>query len=134
MNTARGTRQGFTLVELMIALVVIAIIVALAYPAYGQYIRKAKRGEAQQLLMNWSANQEVFRANNPSYADADALAPPVHDDYTLTVSGVTAMGYTLQAAAHGAQANDSDHGVSCATLSIDQNGRKTPIECWGGSS
>lgn len=134
MKNARGAQRGFTLIELMIALVVTAIIVTLAYPAYSQYVRKAKRGEAQQLLLNWAANQEVFRANNPAYADAGALAPPVHGDYTLTVSGVTAAGYTLQAAAQGAQASDTDDGVSCASLTIDQTGRKAPIECWGGSS
>lgn len=134
MKNARGAQSGFTLVELMIALIVIAILVSLAYPAYTQYLRKAKRGEVQQLLLNWSGNQEVFRANNPVYADADALAPPVHADYTLTVTNASATGYTLQAAAQGSQAEDEDGGVSCASLSIDHNGRKTPIECWGGSS
>ena len=50
-----SNRNGFTLVELMIVLIIAAIILALAYPSYIQYVRKSKRGDAQQLLMNWSA-------------------------------------------------------------------------------
>ena len=49
--------KGFTLIELMIVIAVVAILVALAIPSYAQYIRKANRGEAQQLLMNYANNQ-----------------------------------------------------------------------------
>lgn len=133
-STRKRAGKGFTLTELMIVLVIAAIIAALAYPAYIQYLREAKRGEVQQLLMGWSVNQETYRANNPTYADEDELAPPIHDDYTLTVGDVTAATYTLGASAAGDQAHDTDGGVSCAVLTIDQNGQRSPIECWGGSS
>ncbi len=67
MNTLFRKRiKGFTIIELMIVLIIVAILVALAYPSYIQYVRKAKRGEAQQLLLNWSINQEIWRSNNPS--------------------------------------------------------------------
>lgn len=129
-----SNRKGFTLLELMITLAIIAILVALAYPSYIQYVRKAKRGDAQQLLMNWSVNQEIFRSNNPTYADSDDLAPPTLDDFVLSVSDVSASTYTLQADASGDQENDSEDGVSCDVMTLDQNGEKTEIECWGGSS
>lgn len=128
-------RKGFTVVELMIALIVVAILVALAYPSYTQYVRKAKRGEAQQLLMNWSVNQEIYRSNNPSYASSGDIAPPTHDHYAFdTVGTPDARTYELQAQATGDQVNDKEDGDSCARMTINQNGAKEPIACWGGSS
>ncbi len=57
----RKHTNGFTLIELMIVLVIAAIILGLAYPSYVDYVRKSKRGDAQQALMNWSVNQEIWR-------------------------------------------------------------------------
>lgn len=130
-----SNRRGFTIVELMIVLIVVAILVALAYPSYTQYVRKAKRGEAQQLLMNWSVNQEIFRSNNPSYAGTGDIAPPTHDDYTFgTVGTPDASTYELEAQASGDQVNDQEDGDSCAQMTINHNGAKEPIACWGGRS
>lgn len=129
-----SNRKGFTLVELMIVLVIAAIIMALAYPSYVQYVRKAKRGDAQQLLMNWSVNQEIFRSNNPTYADENAITPPSHDHFTLSVGNVSASTFTLTADADGDQEKDVEDGQSCDVMTINQNGQKEPIECWGGKS
>jgi type IV pilus assembly protein PilE len=76
---------GFTMIELMIVLIIVAILLALAYPSYIQYVRKSKRGEAQQLLMNWSVNQEIWRSNNPQYATTVQLPAPTNDNYTFTL-------------------------------------------------
>lgn len=127
-------RRGFSLLEVMIALVVMSLLASLAYPSYVQYVRKSKRAEAQRMLMNWSVNQEVFRANNPAYANSEALTPPAHDDYSLTVSSVTAGTYTLSSTALGDQLSDHEKGTSCGVMTIDQNGIKSPIECWNGRS
>ena len=125
---------GMTVIELMIVLVVVAVLVALAYPSYINYVRKARRGEAQQLLMNWSINQEVFRANNTSYAaDNNVNLPkPQHDNYTFsTPTAPTAIAYTLRAVATGDQVNDNARdGTSCTTMEIVQGGAKTPASCW----
>lgn len=137
MNRLKGSnRRGFTIVELMIALIVVAILVALAYPSYTQYVRKAKRGEAQQLLMNWSVNQEIYRSNNSQYAGPDDIAPPEHDNYDFTVTNITARRFTLTADAKSGndQENDVDDGQSCDVMTLNHNGQKTPIECWGGRS
>lgn len=133
-NLHGSNRNGWTLIELMIVLAVVAVLVALAYPSYTQYVRKAKRGEAQQMLMNWTVNQEIWRSNNPQYATNGNLAPPTHDDFTLAASNISASSYTLTATAGGDQANDVEKGVACDVMTINENGLKTPIECWGGSS
>jgi len=125
--------SGFTIIELMIVVAIVAILVALAIPSFSQWARKAKRGDAQALLLNWSNNQEIWRANNPQYATAAQLTPPVDDDgnYTFSLNGApTATTYQLQAVAQGGQAADVERGTSCTTMRIDQNGAKTPEVCW----
>lgn len=68
----RGSSQGFTLVELMIAVTVIGVLAGIAYPAYKQSVLKAKRGDAQAALMEAANAIERYRArNNFSYANAE---------------------------------------------------------------
>ena len=117
--------------ELMIVIVIVAILVSLAYPSYVQYIRKSKRGEAQQLLMNWSINQEIWRSNNVQYATLAQLVQPGHEHYNFTLPARSATVYTLQAAATDDQLNDvSRDGDSCATLTLNESGQKLPAVCW----
>ena len=134
MNTWKVTKNsGFTVIELMIVVLIVAILAALAYPSYTQYVRKSKRGEAQQLLMNWSINQEIWRSNNTLYASETDLAVPLNDnyDFDLLVDPPTAIAYTLRAIAHDDQANDESRaGTNCATLTLDQSGLKDPPACW----
>lgn len=132
MNTFFSKRiAGFTIIELMIVLIIIAILLGLAYPSYINYARKAKRGEAQQLLLNWSINQEIFRSNNPQYADTDDLPAPTHDNYAFTLSDRSATTYTLTATGQGDQANDkAKDGTTTCTLTLDENGVKEPAACW----
>jgi type IV pilus assembly protein PilE len=123
---------GFTLVELMIVIFIIAVLLALAYPSYVDYTRKARRGEAQQLLMNWAINQEIWRSNNTTYASTANLAAPTNDRYVLSIAaGPTATTYTLQAVAQGDQLNDTGKdGTACSPLTLDQSGDKLPAICW----
>ena len=140
---------GFTVIELMIVLMIVAILLALAYPSYTQYARKAKRGEAQQLLMNWAVNQEIFRSNNPLYAPDTSVAfpKPVHQDghYVFwahetmgtpatCVGGAgdpSATAYWLETDAQNDQVNDvARDGTSCATLCMSSGGLKQPAVCW----
>jgi type IV pilus assembly protein PilE len=136
----RNKKSGFTIIELMIVIVIIAILLAIAYPSYTKYVRKAKRGDAQQLLLNWSINQEIWRANHSTYntvgtaGATDSLAP-IADHYTFGLVGTpTATAFTLSAAAISGddQVNDKsrDNSVECKTLTLDQSGQKLPAECW----
>jgi type IV pilus assembly protein PilE len=126
---------GFTLVELMIVILIVAVLIALAYPSYVDYVRKARRGEAQQLLLNWAINQEIWRSNNTTYAAADCntgICAPINDRYVFSLAaGPTAVAYTLQAVAQGDQLNDkSKAGDICSPLTLNQSGTKLPAACW----
>jgi type IV pilus assembly protein PilE len=116
----RIRRKGFSLIELMIVVAIVAILVALALPNYTRYVRKANRGEAQQLLLNWANNQEIWRANDSDYATTGELAAPAR----------SATAYTLTATATGDQANDEERNQSCTVLTIDQSNAKTHPFCW----
>jgi len=134
MKTYKNKRSGFTIIELMIVIGIVALLVALAYPSYAQYVLKARRGEAQQLLLNWSINQEIWRSNNTLYADTE-ITPPTHENYTFSVSNVLASSYTLQAEASGSQEKDKARdGTYCGKLGSElqllHTGAKSPVSCW----
>ena len=132
MKAKTGIR-GFSLIEIMIVVAIVAILVALALPSYSRYVRKASRGEAQQLLLNWANNQEIWRANDTDYASAASpveIPLPTHANYTFSISNRTATTYTLTADPQNDQANDEERNVPCDPLTLDQSNAKTPPECW----
>lgn len=144
-STSYRQRRGFTLIELMIVLGIVALLVALALPGYKQFIRKSHRGEAQQLMMNYANLEEIWRANNNSYANAANLVPPTDSLYTFYVRNAassppaasdcananpTPTAYVVVACASGDQVNDKQGGTSCQRMSLSQAGIKTPAECW----
>ena len=143
MKTLQRKRiLGFTIIELMIVVMIVAILLAIAYPSYVQYVRKAKRGDAQQLLLNWSINQEIFRSNNITYDDGTDLPVPgdVDGNYTFDVTlpvGQEGTSYTLTATTSGDQDNDKARdGTPCKILNLRSDGRKysgnddTITVCW----
>lgn len=127
---SRKAHKGFSLIELMIVIAIVAILVALALPGYQKWVRKANRTEAQQLLLNWANNQEVWRANDSDYATATEIPVPTHAKYTFTLTARSATVYTLTATASGDQLNDKEGGTTCSPLTMNQANAKTPAACW----
>lgn len=133
----RRCEPGFTMIELMIVLVVVAILAAIAYPAFTTQIQQARRSDAQQELMDMALRQEKWRANNTTYGSLADIGDPCPgsdacDYYSFSVGNVSATTYTLTATAQSGtgQTSDTDGGVSCTPLTLDQNDDKTPPECW----
>lgn len=122
-------QRGFTLIELMVTVVVISVLALIALPSYQQFVRQARRVEAQAELINLQRAFEKYRVNNPSYdgcVAAGACSIPTSDYYTYSVSDASETGYSLSAEAKGAQAADSD----CSPLKLNQNSVKGPSGCW----
>lgn len=126
--------SGFTLIELMITVAVIAILAAIALPSYQGHIRKSRRAEAQAHLMALAGRQQQFLVDTRAYAatlnDIGIAAPAnVAAAYTLTltVPAGSPPSFTLTAAPNGDQAREP-----CGTLGIDNTGAKTAATsgCW----
>lgn len=129
-----GVQRGFTLIELMIVVGIVAILVAIAYPSYADSVRKSRRGQAKADLVAASQIAERYRTiNNNSYehlkvgtASDDQISSESPGEgtvyYNIALSNHTATTYTLTATpvAGSDQANDT-----CGALSIDQAGAKT---------
>lgn len=118
-RASRPGRRGLTLIELMIALAVVAILAAVAYPSFMDSVRKGRRADAMEAISRIQLAQERWRANSADYAASitntatavppglglSASSPDGH--YTLALSNVGAAGYTLVATAQGSQAHDT---------------------------
>ena len=101
---------GFTLVELLCAIALAAVLAAIAYPAYQGAVHKARRSEALAALLQLQLAQERHRANHPSYATLAELGLPAmspHGHYSLAVAAAGPAGYQLLASAQGMQSGDS---------------------------
>jgi len=60
--------SGFTLIELMMVVAIISILLAIAVPAYNEYVNRAHRAAAQQFLMDVAQRQEQYLLDNRQYA------------------------------------------------------------------
>lgn len=96
--------QGFTLIELMIVVMVIAIFAAIALPSYQTYTRKANAAFAQQEILKLADQLERHKTRNFSYKNfATSTVTLNRGGYTLTVTDDTAAGNALNSAAANGQ-------------------------------
>jgi type IV pilus assembly protein PilE len=141
--------RGFTLIELMIAVVVLGILAAVAIPNYTQYVNRSNRAAAQQVLLEVAGTLERNFTTNGCYAfssvaecragagTAPALGrtqAPIEGAarYTIGVRYPTATTFVLTATRTGSMSTDP-----CGDFVIDQTGQKTtangslPVgQCW----
>jgi len=71
--------RGFTLIELMIVLLVIAVLASIAVPTYRQYVLRSHRVEAKSALLNVAAEQEKFYLQRNRFANDSELVDAKSD-------------------------------------------------------
>lgn len=132
--------SGFTLLELMITLVIVAILAAVAIPSYQQYVTKARRTDATTALLQLAAAQEKYFLSNNQYATSMVLlgipATSPSGDYYLSTDGA---GVFATATSGGRQANDAECMYFRITLATglkqsqkdDLSFNTAPDPCWG---
>ena len=135
--------HGFTLIELMIVVAIVAILSAIAIPAYTQYVARSKLTEAFSGLSGMSVAAQQYYQDNRTYlagggtgnATTCPIAPPANgQNYGFSCSNVSATTFTFTAA--------PINGFNGPSYTIDQNGAKTtsnapsgwttpsPNTCW----
>jgi len=127
--------RGFTLIEMLIVVAMIAILAGIALPSYREYIKKSHRSEAQAYLLMIAARQQQFLVDTRAFS---ALTPdniasqPSHVTSAYgTVTMVTTAGppptFAITATPQGSQTSEK-----CGTLTINQTGTKTAAVsgCW----
>lgn len=134
-------QKGFTLIELMVAVAIVGILAAIAYPSYTNYLLKGRRASAQAHLMDIAQRQQQYLLDARAYApDLPTLNVTTPSDVSayyspITIVAVNTAGvppsFTITATpkAGTAQVNDQ-----CGTLGIDNTGNKTVSTgvagCW----
>lgn len=150
MPIQSGNQRGFTLIELMIVLGIVAFLMVVALPAYQEQVLKTKRNIGKGELMELAARQEQFFVNNRQYAsnlanlgytdgadgfEIDSDGDPVADGnsnsiYLITLSLVTTTSYTALATRLNAQVKD-DYCGDLTYNSAGEGGADNNVEyCW----
>lgn len=131
-------RSGFTLIEVLVTVAIVAILASIALPLYTDYVRRGKITEATSNLLAMRTKMEQFYQDNRSYnpggaipapcAAGSSIQPPTMKGFTIPAANcvTTATTYTITADGGVAGGDQSLVGIH---YSIDQsNNRLTTVD------
>ena len=131
----RSGFTGFSLLELLIALTIVAILASISVPSYNGFMAKSRRGDAMSALLQLQFAQQRWRADNPAYASDTGILGQIDDQspegyYRLEIETGDAGDFLGKAIPQGAQQSDT-----CGVFAINSQG---PVEefpyasaaCW----
>ena len=129
--------RGFTLIELMIVIAILAIIVSFAWPSYLEHVRKSRRAEGTVHLLELADRMERFYSDQGTYAGA-TLGPAEADVYAavsengyynLAITVQDNVSFTVTAAPTTKGDQDDD---TCGTFTLTSTGLTSAdgSKCW----
>ena len=141
MHQIPNRSQGFSLIELMIAVVIVGILAAVAIPMYSDYVTRSRRADGQATLMQVAQELERCYTQFSKYNDnscsvvSSSTVNETSDQgfYVISASGgaLTESNFTLTATPQNEQADDTD----CTALTLTHLGEQSatgddPDSCW----
>ena len=130
----KRVQQGFTLIEVMITVAIVGILLAVAIPAYSDYVTRGRLSEAFTALGGAQPAAEQFWSNNRTYAgfDTSPSFPAATGNFTYALSNATASTYMLTATGTGKMSGFvytiNESGTRATTGS--PTGWGTSTSCW----
>ena len=136
---ARSRHGGFTLIELMVTVVIVAILASIAFPSYATFMKKSRRGDTESVMMDIAQREQQYLLDTRTYAPTVAVLNTsipvvVSSYYTIRICrtavpcaapGGAPPTFVVIATpiAGSAQAGDP-------TLTLDNTGAKSPTSVW----
>jgi type IV pilus assembly protein PilE len=137
--------DGFTLIEVMIVVAIIAILMAVAFPSYTDHVLRGNRAIARGHLLDIANRQQEFFLNNKTYTAnltglgfaTDSIG--VNKKGNIVTAGASDSVYDISATAgtnsyslSAAPANGQTADTDCGTFTLESTGAKTPTsnKCW----
>lgn len=130
---------GFTLIELAIVLLIVAILMAVAIPSYRKYVVRSNRVDAQRTLVDIAAREEqVFYGKNAYTKDLNLMngaTSMAGTNYNIDIASASSTAFVARATAIGQQAASDKQ---CQTLTLSNTGVQgstgttaNDTACWG---
>jgi type IV pilus assembly protein PilE len=128
-------QKGFTLIELVVVVTILAILATIAIPSYREYVIRGHRRAAQAAMMEIATQERQYFVANRAFAAVSAdgsvnelgYALPAEVDrnynFSVTVGGGAVPSFSINFTAVGGQASDGP-------LTLTSEGVKTPAEKW----
>ncbi len=126
-------RRGFTVAELVTALVVVAVLAAVAVPLWHAHLLRLRRADATGALIKLQAAQDQYFGRNARYANAAQLKLPdtsAHGYYKVDIK-ISDDGLAWAATARAAPGTGQNDDSRCVEFSLDQNDRRRAADADG---
>lgn len=133
-----GGAAGFTLIELMIAVVIAAILLSIAIPSYRSQVQKSRRTDAKTALLDLASREQRYfsvsnaftsSGQNLGYGTAAATFNVGSNYYSVTVTapaGASPPTFTITATPIAGTTQASD--TQCASFTVDNTGRQSSVD------
>ena len=133
MKKQYSQERGFTLVELLIVVAIVSLLAAIGYPAYQENTKKARRSEAQQVMVQIQSRLEQYMLDARQYTTDPTKLSISHDDYTCTTANCSNPHYVITITVNNAatpptwtvSAADNGGSLFMNAMTLNSLGNKT---------